>query len=81
MRAHECRDRLLQAERGFSIVQMGGSGFGFSDRFHGWSREPRAIVSGDVGMFKVNNIQKGMLDEAWLWLQSVNVATDVDISY
>lgn len=48
------------------------------------SREPRAIVSGDVGMLKVNNIQKGMLDgqgQTWLWLQRVNIGTIVVTSY
>lgn len=41
--------------------------------------EPRAIVSGDE-ILKVN-MQKGMLDDIWLWLQRVNIATLVIIRY
>lgn len=43
--------------------------------------EPRTVVSGDVGILKVNITQKGMLDDIWLWLQRVNIATLVVISY
>lgn len=59
--------------KGFKTVQTGGSGFGFSGRFHGWCREPRAIISGGVGMLKVNNIQKGMRDDTWILLPRVNM--------
>lgn len=43
--------------------------------------ELRAIVSGDMGIFNVNNTQKSMLDNTWLWLQTVTITTLVVISY